>query len=102
MNDNQSRPLVPAIATASGSIGSPLQWLPEVDEVRDRVEEDRLLFDAGWRAALRANPPCAHVHLAVADSVAGMFPGWDGADAAYARSAVRVRNQLRNLEGEVA
>ena len=99
MNDNQPGPLLPAVAAASGATSSQLQSSPEVDEIRVRVEEDRLLFAAGWRAALRANPPCAHVHLAVADSVARMFPSWDGADAAYARSAVRVR---RHLEGVAA
>ena len=78
-----------------------LYSMPEADEIGARVEEDRLLFAAGWRAALRANPPCGHVHPAVTDSVARMFAGWEGPEAAHARSAVRVRREIRDLE-EVA
>lgn len=56
------------------------------ESVAERVAADRAMFQAGWNAALAAHPPCEHVHPAVADSVARIFHGWDGADAAHARS----------------
>ena len=56
------------------------------ETVAERVAADRAMFQAGWNAALAAHPPCEHVHPAVADSVARIFHGWDGADAAHARS----------------
>ncbi|MFI8808356.1 hypothetical protein [Micrococcus luteus] len=57
-----------------------------VESVAERVAADRAMFQAGWNAALAAHPPCEHVHPAVADSVARIFHGWDGAAAAHARS----------------
>lgn len=57
-----------------------------VESVAERVAADRAMFQAGWNAALAAHPPCEHVHPAVADSVARIFHGWDGAEAAHARS----------------
>ncbi|MCV7744781.1 hypothetical protein [Micrococcus luteus] len=56
------------------------------ESVAERVAADRAMFQAGWNAALAAHPPCEHVHPAVADSVARIFHGWDGAEAAHARS----------------
>lgn len=56
------------------------------ETVAERVAADRAMFQAGWNAALAAHPPCEHVHPAITDSVARVFAGWDGADAAHARS----------------
>lgn len=61
------------------------------EQVSDRVEEDRILYAAGWDAALRTNPPCEHVHPMVRDSVARVFAPWDGAEAALARSSRKFR-----------
>ena len=61
------------------------------DTIAERIAAERAAFDAGWRAALEAHPPCEHVHPAVADSVARIFHGWDGAEAAHARSVARFR-----------
>lgn len=61
------------------------------DSVAERVEAERAEFAAGWDAALAAHPPCEHTHPAVIASVASLFPGWDGADAALARSITRFR-----------
>lgn len=57
----------------------------------DRVEEDAILYAAGWRDALAAHPPCDHVHPAVKASVTAMFPEWDGIDEARARSIASAR-----------
>lgn len=56
------------------------------ETVAERVAADRAMFQAGWNSALAAHPPCEHTHPAIADSVARIFHGWDGADAALARS----------------
>ncbi|WP_049161560.1 hypothetical protein [Micrococcus luteus] len=61
------------------------------ETVAERVAADRAMFQAGWNAALAAHPPCEHVHPAITDSVARVFAGWDGAEAAHARSAAAFR-----------
>ena len=75
------------------------------ETIAERIAAERAAFDAGWRAALAAHPPCEHVHPAIADSVASMFPSRDGPDAAAARSVARFRTwhaQARAEPKEVA
>ena len=48
-------------------------------------------YAAGQADGLEAGAGMGPAHPAVAASVAAMFPGWDGADAAHARSVARVR-----------
>ena len=57
-------------------------------EVARTVENELMLYRAGWEDALRTHPPCHHTHPAIAASVAEMFAGWDGAAAAQVRPAV--------------
>ena len=71
------------------------------ETVAERVAADRAMFQAGWNAALAAHPPCEHVHPAVADSVARIFHGWDGADAAHARSVARFRTWHAQARAEL-
>lgn len=61
------------------------------ESIAERIAAERAAFDAGWRAALEAHPPCEHVHPAIADSVSRIFHGWDGEAAAHARSVARFR-----------
>lgn len=71
------------------------------DTIAERIAAERAAFDAGWRAALAAHPPCEHVHPAVADSVARVFAGWDGAEAAHARSVARFRTWHTQARAEL-
>lgn len=71
------------------------------DTIAERIAAERAAFDAGWRAALEAHPPCEHVHPAIADSVASMFPSWDGPDAAAARSVARFRDWHARARAEL-
>ncbi|WP_431794057.1 hypothetical protein [Micrococcus luteus] len=71
------------------------------ESVAERVAADRAMFQAGWNAALAAHPPCEHVHPAVADSVARIFHGWDGAEAAHARSVARFRTWHAQARAEL-
>ena len=71
------------------------------ETIAERIAAERAAFDAGWRAALEAHPPCEHVHPAIADSVASMFPGWDGPDAAAARSVARFRTWHAQARAEL-
>jgi len=81
------------------------------ENIADRIEEDRALYAAaywrGWQdrdAQAIADGP---VHPAVADSVARIFHGWDGAEAAHAQSAAHFREwhakaRARDMEGVTA
>lgn len=71
------------------------------DTIAERIAAERAAFDAGWRAALEAHPPCEHVHPAVADSVARIFHGWGGAEAAHARSVARFRTWHAQARAEL-
>lgn len=75
------------------------------ENIADRVEEDRVLYAAaywrGWQdrdAQAIADGP---VHPAVADSVARMFHGWDGAEAARERSIAQFRAWHARARAEV-
>lgn len=71
------------------------------ETVAERVAADRAMFQAGWEAALAAHPPCEHTHPAIADSVARLFPEWDGAAAAHVRSIARFQDWYAEARKEV-
>lgn len=71
------------------------------ETVAERVAADRAMYQAGWDAALEAHPPCEHVHPAVADAVARMFDGWDGPEAAHARSVAHFRTWHAQARAQV-
>lgn len=48
-------------------------------------------YAAAWADAQATLPTFQHTHPAIADSVARMFAGWDGAEAAHRRSVARFR-----------
>ena len=60
------------------------------ESVAERIEADRALYAAayaqGHADGLAEGLAQGAAHPAVADSVARIFHGWDGADAAHARS----------------
>ena len=60
------------------------------ESVAERIEADRALFAAayaqGHADGLAEGLAQGAAHPAVRDSVARWFPGWDGAEAAHARS----------------
>ncbi|WP_336705787.1 hypothetical protein [Micrococcus terreus] len=66
------------------------------------VEMEMILYRAGWEDALRTYPPCEHTHRAIAESVAEMFRGWDGAHAAHLRSVDRFRHNYVSEEADAA
>ena len=61
-----------------------------------------VMFRLGWEACLKTHPPCEHTHRAIAQSVAEMFPGWDGAHAAHLRSVDRFRSNNVSEEADAA
>lgn len=68
------------------------------DELTRSVEQDRALFNAGYRAGLqqgRTEVSCPHVHPQIAESVREMFAGWDGAEQAAQRSVARFKAEQR-------
>ena len=65
---------------------------PTRDDIARTIEEQMILYRAGWEDALRTYPPCGHTHRAISQSAAEMFPGWDGAHAAHLRSVARFRS----------
>ena len=60
------------------------------ESVAERIEADRALYAAayaqGHADGLAEGLAQGAAHPAVADSVARIFHGWDGADGAHARS----------------
>lgn len=60
------------------------------ETVAERIEADRALYAAayaqGHADGLAEGLAQGAAHPAVRDSVARWFPGWDGAEAAHARS----------------
>lgn len=70
---------------------------PDPEVVRT-VENELMLYRAGWEDALRTHPPCHHTHPAIAASVAEMFSGWDGAHAAHLRSVARFRAETQRKD----
>lgn len=50
-------------------------------------------YATAWADAQATMPTCQHTHPAIADSVARMFQGWDGAQAALKRSVTRFRTE---------
>ena len=72
------------------------------DNAARAIEREMILFRLGWDACLTAHPPCEHTHNAIADSVARMFPHWDGAHAAHLRSVDRFRSNNVSEEANAA
>lgn len=65
------------------------------------LEQDRALYAAAWRAGFEAgreSMTCQHVHPAIAASVAEIFAGWDGAQAAHLRSVARFRAETQRKD----
>lgn len=66
------------------------------EDLRRDVEQDRALWQAGYRAGLeqgRTEVSCPHIHPLISDSASRIFAGWDGAGAAGRRSVERFRRQ---------
>lgn len=65
------------------------------DTIAERVAADRALYAAayaqGHAAGLAEGLAQGASHPAVVESVARTFAGWDGAEAAHARSVARFR-----------
>lgn len=65
------------------------------ETVAERIEADRALYAAayaqGHADGLAEGLAQGAAHPAVRDSVARIFHGWDGAEAAHARSVARFR-----------
>ena len=79
------------------------------ESVAERIEADRALWAAayaqGHADGLAEGLAQGAAHPAIADSVARVFAGWDGAEAAHARSVARFRDwydQARTTAQEVA
>lgn len=52
-------------------------------------------YAAAWADARAILSTCQHTHPAIAQSVAEMFAGWDGAEAAHRRSIQRFHAERR-------
>lgn len=79
------------------------------ETIAERVEADRALYAAayaeGHAAGLAEGLAQGASHPAVVESVARVFAGWDGADAAHDRSVARFcdwYDQARAERTEVA
>lgn len=74
------------------------------ETVAERVAADRALYAAayaqGHADGLAEGLAQGAAHPAVRDSVARWFPGWDGAEAAHARSVARFRTRHAQARAE--
>lgn len=75
------------------------------ETVAERVAADRALYAAayaqGHADGLAEGLAQGAAHPAVRDSVARWFPGWDGAEAAHARSVARFRTWHAQARAEL-
>lgn len=71
------------------------------DDAARAIEQDMALYARAWQEGReygRTEVSCFHTHPAVADSVARMFPAWDGARVAHLRSVARFRDENRRKD----
>ena len=75
------------------------------ETVAERVAADRALYAAayaqGHADGLAEGLAQGAAHPAIADSVARVFAGWDGAEAAHARSVARFRTWHAQARAEL-
>ncbi len=75
------------------------------ETIAERVEADRALYAAayaeGYAAGLAEGLAQGASHPAVVESVARTFAGWDGAEAAHARSVARFRDWRAQARAEL-
>lgn len=71
------------------------------DDAARAIEQDMALYARAWQEGReygRTEVSCFHTHPAIADSVARMFAGWDGAHAAHMRSVTRFRAETQRKD----